>query len=280
MRVDLHTHTTASDGLLDPRDLVHAARRAGVGVLGVTDHDTVDGIPEALEAAQKLGVTVVPGVELSVEHGEEELHLLGYFVDYRAGWFRDLLEKLRASRVDRIREMVRRLERLGVSISLDEVRRSGQGTVGRAHLARALVSAGFVRTPVEAFERYIGRGKPAWVPRKTLSLEEAIGAIREAGGLAILAHPGRSRALAHVAALKAVGLDGIEVYYPDHTPYQVRQLLALAQELGLLVTGGSDYHGDGVSTGAPLGDPYVPPEVVRSLKERRRARDAVSEMRD
>ncbi|MDR7416855.1 MAG: PHP domain-containing protein [Armatimonadota bacterium] len=279
MRIDLHTHTTASDGLLNPRDLVHAARRAGVGVLGVTDHDTVDGIPEALEAAPNLGVTVVPGVELSVEYGEEELHLLGYFVDHRAGWFRDLLQELRASRVDRIREMVCRLRRLGVSVSFDEVTRSGQGAVGRAHLARALVSAGFVRTPAEAFERYLGRGKPAWVPRSTLSLEEALRAIREAGGLAILAHPGRSRVLAHVAALKAAGLDGIEVYYPEHTPQQVERLLALARDLGLLVTGGSDYHGDGVGTGATLGGQYVPPEVVRALEERRRVRDAVSEMR-
>ncbi|MDR5708997.1 MAG: PHP domain-containing protein [Armatimonadota bacterium] len=279
MRIDLHTHTTASDGLMSPRGLVHAARRAGVGVLGVTDHDTVDGIPEALEAAHGLDVTIIPGVELSVEEGEEELHLLGYFVDFRAGWFRDLLEELRASRVNRIREMIHRLNRLGLPISFEEVARLGQGAVGRAHVARALVAAGFVRTHAEAFERYIGRGKPAWVPRNTLSLEGAIGAIREAGGLAVLAHPGRSSALARVAALQAAGLEGIEVYHPEHTPHQMARLLALARELGLLVTGGSDYHGDGVGTGAGLGGQYVPPEVVQALWKWRRGRNAVSEMR-
>ncbi|MCS7172632.1 MAG: PHP domain-containing protein [Armatimonadetes bacterium] len=279
MRIDLHTHTTASDGLLSPRDLVYAAYRVGVGVLGVTDHDTVDGIPEALEAARGLGITVIPGVELSVEEGEEELHLLGYFVDFQADWFRELLAELRARRVDRIREMIRRLNELGIPLSLGEVARLGQGAVGRAHVARALVAGGFVRTHAEAFERYIGRGKPAWVPRSTLSLERAIGAIREAGGIAVLAHPGRSSALARVAALQAAGLEGIEVYYPEHTPHQVARLLALARELGLLVTGGSDYHGDGVSTGAALGGQYVPPEVVRALWERRRVRNAVSEMR-
>ncbi len=279
MRIDLHTHTTASDGLLTPPALVQAARQAGVEVLAITDHDTVDGIPEALEEARAVGIRLIPGVELSVEEAEGELHLLGYFVDFEADWFRSFLAELRASRVDRIREMVRRLNDLGARLPLEAVQREARGTVGRAHVARALVAAGYVRTPAEAFERYIGRGRPAWVPRNTLSSEEAIAAIRRAGGIPVLAHPGRSVSFARVAALKASGLEGIEVYYPDHTPHETAQLLALARELSLLVTGGSDYHGDGVGTGAALGTPYVPPEVVHALQERRRVRDAVPEMR-
>ncbi len=238
--------------------------------MAVTDHDTVAGLREAEAEARALGIKFIPGVELSAWDGQEELHLLGYFVDAQATWFRTLLGALRTSRVERIREMIRRLHLLGVRISEEAVLRPGEEAVGRAHLARALVAAGYVQTPAEAFERYLGRGRPAWVPRTTLSPESAIAAIRRAGGVPVLAHPGRSVRPEHVAALREAGLEGIEAYYPEHTPYQTQQLLTLARRLDLVVTGGSDYHGDGVSTGAALGAVYVPEEAVAALEARRR----------
>lgn len=271
MRIDLHTHTTASDGLLDPQALVRAARAAGIGVLGVTDHDTVAGLKEALDEAKRVGIELVPGVELSAEGPEGEVHILGYFVDWQGEAFRRFLDRMRQARVARAREMVRRLNRLGVPITFEEVARLADGAIGRPHVARALLTAGYARSWEEAFARYLGRGAPAYVPSAHLTPEEAVEAIRRAGGVPVLAHPLRSGTPERVARWVERGLGGIEAYYPDHTPEDVRRFLELARRYRLVATGGSDYHGPGPASRAPLGSQYVPSGTVEALKARKEA---------
>jgi len=265
-RIDLHTHTTASDGVLDPRALVRAARARGIRVLGITDHDTVAGLGEAIEEAERVGIELVPGVELSAEDSEGEVHILGYFVDWQQQAFRRFLDWMHKMRIARAQEMVRRLRELGVPLSWEEVLRQANGAIGRPHVARALVAAGHVRSWEEAFCRYLGRGAPAYVPSAHLTPEGAVEAIRAAGGIPVLAHPQRTGTPERVAHLVERGLRGIEVYYPDHTPGDVRRFLELARRYGLVATGGSDYHGPGTSSKAPLGSQYVPPDSVKRLR--------------
>ncbi|MDQ7857377.1 MAG: PHP domain-containing protein [Armatimonadota bacterium] len=267
MRIDLHTHTTASDGVLAPAALVEEARRWGVEVLAVSDHDTTAGLDEALGAGAALGVEVWPAVELSCDVEAGEVHMLGYFVDRTLDWFQALLSRLRDGRSLRARRMVERLAALGVPVEFDRVRQiAGEAAIGRPHVARALVEAGRVRTVAEAFDRFIGRHGPAYVERVKVTPLQAVDVIRAAGGLAVLAHPGWGGQEGMVPALVAGGLDGIEVYHPDHTPDQVRAYAALAGRYGLLVTGGTDFHGGGLATRVNVGSQYVPEHVLPPLR--------------
>ncbi|MDR7545623.1 MAG: PHP domain-containing protein [Armatimonadota bacterium] len=268
MRVDLHTHTTASDGVLSPEALVAEARALGVGLLAVADHDTTAGLDAAMAAGRSAGVEVWPAVELSCDVEAGEVHLLGYFIDYRLGWFQDLLTRLRAGRQQRAARMVARLVALGAPITLERVQvLADGGAIGRPHVARALVEAGHVRTVAEAFERFIGRGGPAYVERLKVTPVQAVQIVRAAGGLAVLAHPGWGQHDALIPDLLAAGLDGIEVYYPDHTPDQVERYRDLARRYGLLMTGGTDFHGGGLATRVAVGSQYVPEEIVPPLRE-------------
>ncbi len=266
---DLHVHTTASDGDYTPERLVRRAEALGLSQLGVTDHDTVDGLEPALEAARASSVRVVPGLELGTDWAGEEIHLLGYFLDIRSAALNRELERLRRSRRERAAAMVRRLQELGYHIEPEDVA-AGDGAVGRPHVAAALVARGCVRDVDQAFAELLNRGRPAYVPRFKLSPLRALGLIRDAGGVAVLAHPGlyHGTAAELLPVLAENGLGGLEVHYPAHGPESVAAYLDWSRRFSLVPTGGSDFHGPGRHNNALLGDCGVSPEVVEMLKGR------------
>lgn len=228
-----------------------------------------------MEAGRASGVEVIPGVEINTDAGAYEVHILGYFVDPSCEDFQMFLRRQREARVARARQIVEKLDALGVTVEWARILSLADGAaVGRPHIARALVESGWVGTPHEAFERYLGQSRPAHVPRTKLSPEEAIDAIGRAGGVPVLAHPGWEASGPIVDRLPVLverGLSGIEVYYPDHTPAMVAAFLALARRFRLVVTGGTDYHGGGIASRIPLGGIRVPPGVVPALRARREA---------
>jgi 3',5'-nucleoside bisphosphate phosphatase len=269
--VDLHTHTTASDGVLEPEALVARAKRAGLRVLAVTDHDTLAALDVCAAAARERDIEFVPGTELTAYHAGFEIHLLAYFVR-RGGALERELVLFRQRRLDRMRRMIAKLRALGVKIRESDVIGRGMGAVGRPHLARALVRLGAADDVPDAFDRYIANGRPAYVPKYRLSIRRALRLVREAGGVSVLAHPGRKGALdSLVPELERLGLRGIEAYHSSHDAPAVRRYLALAKRHGLIVTGGSDFHGEAVKPGVTLGCVRVPLRVVDAL---RRAADA------
>ncbi|EKP93935.1 PHP domain-containing protein [Thermaerobacter subterraneus] len=272
---DLHTHTTASDGTVTPRERIRMAREAELEFVGITDHDTLAGLPAAREAAREAGVVLVPGVELStdVDLGSRRVgvHILGYWVDEAAEPLVQLLARRRASREQRLARMLQRLAEAGIVLDEERIRAMAQGgAIGRPHVARALVEAGVVATVAEAFERYLTPGKPGYVPRAPLAPEEAIAAIRAAGGVPVLAHPGLlpSRLQGLWPAWKRMGLAGVEVYHSKHSPGQAADFLARARELDLVPTGGSDCHGPQPGQPALMGRVRVPREWVERLAAR------------
>ena len=269
MRIDLHTHTVASDGLLDAAQLIRLAGEAGVGVLAVTDHDSTESVQAAMRSGREAGIDVVPAVELNTDVPGAEVHILGYFIDHRLEWLQALLRRLRDGRLHRAERMVEKLAALGVPIQMERVLAfAGGGALGRPHVARALVEAGYVTATAEAFTRYIGRNGPAYVERLKVTPAQAVEVIRRAGGIPVLAHPGWLGDDGMVDGLLAAGLEGIEAYYPDHTPAMVERYLEVARRFNLLVTGGTDFHGGDLATRVPLGSQYVPPEVVDRLRAR------------
>lgn len=254
------------------------AASLGIRILAITDHDTIDGLPAAQAEAQRWGITVVPGVEISTLSGREEIHLLGYFVDPDEPELGALLACTREARRERARQMVTRLAGLGMPVAWERLlEMAGEGSViGRPHVAMSLLEAGHVGSWDEAFERWIGRGRPAYVERYKLAPEEAVGLVRRGGGLPVLAHPyiygrngekKRDMDLKHwLPRLQRAGLAGIEVYYPNYPRRVRRQLLTLAAGWGLAVTGGSDFHGGPVGGG--LGRVVVPWAAWQSLERR------------
>ncbi|MDE3018893.1 MAG: PHP domain-containing protein [Nitrospirota bacterium] len=248
-RIDLHLHTTYSDGSLPPSEVLALAHKAGVTALAITDHDITDGIPEAIRAGAELGIEVIPGIEISSQFQESELHILGYFLDWKDPVLNQHLAGLRASRHRRNPLIVQKLNELGLALTYEEVKTlAGTESVGRPHIARVLIEKGYVRSAKEAFDRYLGNGKAAYVQRELPAPAEAIGWIRAAKGIPVLAHPTWVRMdeaglLKLCETLKAAGLMGIEVHYSTHKRAQTAEYLNIAQRLGLLVTGGSDFHG-------------------------------------
>jgi len=248
-RIDLHVHTTHSDGSFSTREVMAFAKQAGLTALAITDHDIVEAIPEATAIGQELGIEVVPGVEISSRLGESELHILGYFLNWTDPILAQRLSTLRDSRHLRNPKIVQRLNDLGIPITYEEVRAlAGTESVGRPHIARLLMEKKFVTSAKEAFDRYLANGRPAFVDRELPLPAEAVRWIREAGGVPVLAHPTWVRTSADglrglVRDLKAAGLGGIEVHYSTHTPSQTTEYLDLAKQCDLLVTGGSDFHG-------------------------------------
>ena len=252
---DLHAHTTASDGALSPVELVRLAQSLGLRALAVTDHDTVDGVAEAIREADTLGIELVPGVEISANFGKVPVHVLGLFLEYRDPSLLEFFAEARERRVERVHQMVGKLAKLGIDIEPASVfARSSHGTIGRPHVAEVLLERGVVSSLKEAFVRFLGDDGPAYVGNETVSLEEAIALIRRAGGLASLAHPyvlDDDRVIGDMAACR---LPALEVYHRDHTPEKVARYEALAEELSLLATGGSDFHrpnGDDRELGCP-----------------------------
>ncbi len=248
-RIDLHLHTTHSDGSFSTAEVMAFAKQAGLTALAITDHDIVDGIPEATAIGKALGIEVVPGVEISSRLGESELHILGYFMKWTDPQLAQRLRTLRDSRHLRNPKIVQRLNELGIPITYEEVRAlAGTESVGRPHIARLLMEKKFVTSAKEAFDRYLANGRPAFVDRELPEPAEAVRWIREAGGVPVLAHPTWVRTSAEglrvlMRELKAAGLGGIEVHYSTHTPSQTTEYLDLAKQCDLLVTGGSDFHG-------------------------------------
>jgi predicted metal-dependent phosphoesterase TrpH len=247
--IDLHTHTTASDGHLTPSELVQQARHAGLSVFSITDHDTVAGYAAAKDAAVAAGIELVTGIEISAVSDGRDVHILGYFVDAGSTTLRTFLAGQREERLRRVREMGHRLNDLGCPIDIDPIldaARNGR-SVGRPQVAAALMSRGYVTTRDEAFARFLEFGAPAFVPRCGASPEQVVEVIHAAGGLASMAHPGLTRRDEIIPALAAAGLDALEVRHSDHDAATEAKYRALARELDLLVTAGSDFHGD--STG-------------------------------
>jgi predicted metal-dependent phosphoesterase TrpH len=241
--VDLHAHSTASDGAATPTTLVVAAGQAGLGAIAITDHDTVAGVPEATAAGASAGIRVIPGVELSAVDAAGETHLLGLHLgdltalDTRLAELREM-RRLRAERI------VQRLNAIGLAVTMDDVlSQAAGGAIGRPHVARALVAKGLAGDIRSAFERYLGAGRPAFVAKDRLSIADAIGMVHRAGGIAILAHPGACATAERLKALVALGLDGVEVRHPSHDDAEIGRIFSLADRLGLLPSGGSDWHG-------------------------------------
>jgi 3',5'-nucleoside bisphosphate phosphatase len=266
--IDLHLHTIASDGSLSPSILVHAAQAVGLTVISITDHDTIAGIAEGQAAAADYDVEVVPGIEISAVADGRDVHVLGYFIDTTSYGLREFLERQRADRIRRIVAMAERLEALGFPIDAEPVLASaGRGrSVGRPQIASALVAAGYVNSRDEAFRRFLEHGGPAFVPRRGASPEDVITIIHESGGVASMAHPGPSRCDGLIAPLAAAGLDAIEVRHPDHDQDTEMRYRTIARKLGLLVTGGSDYHGDTGHRVPSLGTVTLPADDFAALR--------------
>jgi predicted metal-dependent phosphoesterase TrpH len=265
--IDLHLHTTASDGRLSPDDLVRAARSAGLSTIAVTDHDTVAGVPAAVQAGQAAGVTVVAGIEVTAVHAGLDVHVLGYFLDIEDRELAAFLEGQRADRRRRIAEILERLASLGAPVALPlEAERPEPGrALGRPMVARALVQAGHAASIADAFDRFLSEGRPAFVPRRGASPSEVVTRIARAGGLSSYAHPGKTGRDDLIAPMVEAGLAAIEVIHPDHGADEVGRYRRLAGEFGLAATGGSDYHGpeDGRADG--LGLVTLPSEDYAAL---------------
>lgn len=268
-RVDLHCHTTRSDGTFTPTELVEEAARRGLAAIAVTDHDAVDGIDEALQTARRTRVHVVPGVEISTDVDGGEVHILGFCINYKDEDLLGLLESQRESRVRRVERMLKKLAALGISLNMEDVlEHAGEGSVGRPHIAAAMVRAGHVLTWDEAFTRYIGFHAPAYVSRSKLTPYEAVEAILAAQGVPVMAHPGLAGKDEMIPQLVERGLGGIEAFYPHHTPAQQEHYERIADEYGLIATGGSDCHGPLSQSGVVLGSATADYRVVLRLYER------------
>ncbi|MCZ7625944.1 MAG: PHP domain-containing protein [Candidatus Methylomirabilota bacterium] len=281
-RVDLHLHTTASDGALRPNELVRAADSIGIRVIAVTDHDSVNGIAEAQEAALDLALEVIPGIEISASLDRDDIHVLGYLLDPNEPSLQTALRRLREDRLAQARAMVERLGALGHPLEWDRVMAIADGgSVGRPHIAKALVERGAVATVDEAFSQFLRRGGPGYVEGPTILPQEAVELIRGAHGLPSLAHPIIVGASDYhpdlerlLPILKEAGLEGIETYYKGYTPEITASLLAIVDQYRLIPTGGSDFHGGGVVADAELGGVEVPWESVERLRSRRQELDA------
>ncbi|MDB4899069.1 MAG: hypothetical protein JWN53_877 [Gemmatimonadetes bacterium] len=265
--VDLHMHSTASDGSRAPADVVRAAKKANLIAIALTDHDTVSGLAEAQAAGAELGVRIINGVELSAVEGEIETHLLGLHLR-DTGVLERGLGALREMRQRRATQIVERLDAMGVKISFDDVlAQANGGAVGRPHVARAMIAQGWASDARDAFDRYLGAGRPAYVAKEQLSMTDAIAMVHEAGGLAVLAHPGGSGTRERIEALIALGMDGIEVKHPSHSSSDTTRLRGLVEQFGLVASGGSDWHGaaEGPRT---IGMMQVPAEWLARQDER------------
>jgi predicted metal-dependent phosphoesterase TrpH len=273
--IDLHLHTAASDGVRSPSEIVNYAKSKGLQAIAITDHDTIEGLAEAVAEGQRIGLEVIPGIEISAEHSPGSMHLLGYFLDIHHPLLNERLAYLQKARAERNPKIVENLNRLGVKISYDEViKASGGGQVGRPHFAQVLLEKGYVRSFQEAFDRFLKKGASAYVDKVRFTSAEAIHFIREAGGVAVLAHPNTlgvngSKAL-EVLLLQLIreGLEGIEVYYPEHSPFETAQYKFLAEKQGLVITGGTDYHGiegNELDIGVGRGDLNLPYSIIENL---------------
>ena len=274
--VDLHIHTTASDGVMSPSEIVKYAKRRGLQAIAITDHDTIEGLDEGVSEGERIGFEVIPGIEVSAEHFPGSMHLLGYFFDIRHPLLKERLAYLQSARAERNPKIVAKLNELGIEVTYEDViRASGGGQVGRPHFAQVLLDKGYVNSFQEAFDRFLRKGAPAYADKFRFTPKEALHFINEAGGVGVLAHPntlgtnGYADLERLILKLMEYGLRGIEVYYPEHSGLDVAQYKALVERHGLLATGGTDYHGlekDGLDIGVGRGGMRFPYSLVEGLK--------------
>ncbi len=276
--IDLHLHSTYSDGTMTPAELVKQGADIGLSALSITDHDTVSATEEALAEGKKYAVEVVPGLEISVKHREMDLHLLGYYFDWRDRGLLETLETLQGARDDRNRKIIKKLQAMGIALSDEQLQEeAGTGVAGRPHVARLLVKNNIVKNNQQAFSLYLKAGRCAYVPRFLLGSSQAIRILHDAGGYAVLAHPGQISCSMNelsgiINELKRQGIDGLETYYPTQRGDSFRKIRALAGKYELLETGGSDYHGDtrpNTSMAGTTNKFVVPDTVIKKLHEKK-----------
>jgi len=269
-KADLHVHTHFSDGTFSPEEVVKYASKIGLSCIAICDHDIIEAIDPAMRAGEKFGVEIIPGVEMTAEKNGCEIHILGFFIDWKNPAFRERLNRLCEQRRRRIYDMVDKLREYKVNLSVEDVLKiGGEGSIGRLHLAQALYEKGHVKSVPEAFRRYIGDGGPCYVAKINLSPESAIDEITKAGGIPVLAHPGVMGRNDYIPSYIKHGLRGIEVYYGEHSPRTVKYYEKIAKENNLLLTGGSDCHGAGKGR-VLMGSMTVPYELVQKLKDANR----------
>ena len=282
--IDLHIHSTASDGSLTPAAILDHARKLNLAAIAITDHDSIEGSREALRAGIPSCLHFLSGVEISAAHppflpGSGSFHILGYGIRLDDTVLNQTLKRLQEVRKNRNPKIIRRLNELGCAVSLEEIRQIvGKGQIGRPHIASALMKKGYVTSINEAFKKYLGTGKPAYVDKERIGCEEAIKMIRNAGGIAALAHPGlldmpdEQRLEVLIQNLIEIGVGAVEVYYPQHTAGQTERYMRLSKKYGLLMTGGTDFHGSitpEIKMGSGKGDLFIPVEVYEALIENR-----------
>jgi len=274
--IDLHVHTTFSDGTFTPQEVVRFAKEKGLFAISITDHDTTDGVKDAIEEGERLGLKVVSGVEISADF-EIEMHILGLFIDIDNKFLQQKLKMLEKFRKERNPQIIKKLRQMGYNISMEEVEKLALGEmIGRPHIAKVLVQKGYFSTTKEVFEKLLGFGKPAYVKKEKLKPQEAIEAIKKAGGLAILAHPHKYLYLEEGSEnvfleLKEYGLDGIEVFHSDHNQIETSMLLEIAKKLDLAISGGSDFHGENkpeICIGVGKGNLKIDDEIFYMLESR------------
>jgi predicted metal-dependent phosphoesterase TrpH len=270
--IDLHLHTTASDGRSSPEQLVRAALEAGLTTIAVTDHDTTASVSAVMTVAAEVNLQTVAGIEITAVHGGRDVHMLGYFLDPHATELAEFLARQREDRRRRVMTMLESLERLGLSVDATAIRERASGETGRAIgrplVAEALMRAGHVRSIAEAFDRFLAEGRPAYVVRRGAPPQQVVALVAGAGGLTSLAHPGKLRRDEIIPELVEAGLAALEVHHPDHDPLDVNRYRRMAETYGLLVTGGSDYHGPGSGRTAGLGRVTLPREDFDRLANR------------
>ena len=262
-------HSTFSDGICTPSELVQKAAASGLKVISITDHDSVSGIEEAVSHGEQRHVAVIPGIELSASLNGREIHIIGYFFDISNRALLDTIAQLREQRVLRAERMVQKLNKLNIPLKFESVLRlSGPGSVGRPHIARALLEEGFTETYLQAFSKYIGDGGPAYEKKNEVIPEKVINLIAGAGGLSVLAHPGRSVAAHEVLALIKAGIDGIEVFHPSHTPELTQNYRAIVNQYYLVESGGSDFHGGPRGDDDNFGRVGIPLASIEHMRRR------------
>ncbi len=274
--VDLHLHTTASDGVLSPAEIVRYAKRKGLQAIAITDHDTINGCEEGVSEGDRIGFEVIPGIEISAEYSPGSMHILGFFLDIHHPLLNERLEFLQKARAERNPKMVAKLNELGIKVTYEEVlRASGGGQVGRPHFATVLLEKKVVKSFQEAFDRFLKKGASAYVDKFRFSSKEALHFIHESGGVAVLAHPNTLGVSRYTELEKVIvrlvdeGLQGVEVYYPEHSSSEVAQYKALAERYNLLSTGGTDYHGiekNELDIGVGRGEMKLPYSIVEDIK--------------
>ena len=279
--IDLHTHSTASDGSFTPTELINYAKNKGIEVLALTDHDTISGISEALEAAEKAGIDFVPGVEISALWLIGTMHILGYYIDPNSELLHSTLKNLQKLRDDRNHKIIEKLREHGVDITYEEVEKVAGGQIGRLHISRILIEKGYAADVQSAFKKFLTNGAPTYIPKVRLEPPKAIELIKESGGIPVLAHPCTlglddfSDLEKLFRELKRDGIEGIEAYYSDHSKELTDFCVKMAKELNLLITGGSDFHGKNkkhIDLGVGRGDLVIPDELAIKLKEYKESR--------